>query len=164
MSYRELATKLGVSVATVQKYLHLLEESFIIFTLHGFSRNLRNEITKSPKIYFYDVGIRNTLIQNWNAPELRTDIGDLWENYIIAERIKMKKTQKIYGQSYFWRTHDQKEIDYIEEYDGIIHAYEIKWNPKKSASAPKVFMEAYPNHTFAKITRENWMDFLMTQQ
>lgn len=160
VSYSELAQKLGISTVTVQKYIYLLEESFIVFTLSGLSRNLRNEITKSPKIYFYDVGIRNALIGNFASPDLRTDIWALWENYIIAEMVKQKKTMKLHGNSYFWRTHAQQEIDYIDDYDGILHAHEIKWSPRKAARAPRVFQVAYPDHIFAKITRENWIEML----
>lgn len=159
VSYNELAQKLNISVMTVQKYIYLLEESFIIFSLRGFSRNLRNEITKSPKIYFYDIGVRNALINNFNPPSLRSDIGDIWENFVIAERIKQKKSLKIYGQPYFWRTHTQKEIDYIEDYDGVLHAYEIKWNEKKTAKLPKEFATTYPENTFQVIHRENWIEF-----
>lgn len=161
VSYSELAIELSMSTVSVQKYLYLLEEAFIVFTLPGLSRNLRNEITKSPKIYFYDVGVRNALINNFNPPSLRTDIGELWENFIIAEMWKRKRTEKRHLSHYFWRTHTQKEIDYIEDYDGILHAYEIKWNERKVPKIPKVFMEAYPEHTFDVITKENWIDIII---
>lgn len=159
VSYSELGTQLDMSTVSIQKYLYLLEEAFIIFTLSGFSRNLRNEITRSPKIYFYDVGVRNALINNFNPPSLRTDIWSLWENFIIAEMMKKKRTEKVYRSMHFWRTHTQKEIDYIEDYDGALHAYEIKWNEKKSTKIPKEFALTYPEHTFDVIHPENWMEF-----
>jgi predicted AAA+ superfamily ATPase len=159
VSYSELAQKIGVNIATVQKYLYLLEEAFIIFTLRAFSRNLRNEIHKSQKIYFYDVGIRNALIRNFNPPEIRTDLGGLWENFVIAERVKYNKSSKYLANGYFWRTHEGKEIDYLEEKDGMLQAFEIKWNEKKQTKMPKVFQDAYPNTPFRTIHGGNWIDF-----
>jgi uncharacterized protein len=129
VSYSELAREIGVSTITVQKYIHLLEESFIIFSLRGFSRNMRNELKKSPKIYFYDVWVRNAIIEDWKPIHLRSDVGNLWENFIIAEIYKYTRSLS-YGQSYFWRTKEGKEIDYILEKDGELFAYEIKWGEK----------------------------------
>ena len=159
VSLNELSNKLGVSRVTVQKYLDILEQSFVIFTLKAFSRNLRKEIAKSVKIYFFDLGIRNSLIQNFNRPALRTDIGGMWENFLIAERIKKCAYHQIHANRYFWRTYDQKEIDYIEDRDGKLYAYEFKWGAKK-ASKPKDFFETYKGSEFNLITTKNYLDFI----
>ncbi|NOY95759.1 MAG: ATP-binding protein, partial [Chlorobi bacterium] len=128
ISYNNLASLLEMDNQTVEKYIQLLEQTFIIFRLPAFSRNHRKELKRGRKIYFFDNGIRNALLANFNLPELRTDIGALWENFIISERIKYLHYNNIWANSYFWRTQDQQEIDYIEERDGILYAYEIKWN------------------------------------
>jgi len=159
VSYTELAQNLGVSRLTVQKYINLLEQSFIIFTLGAFSRNLRKEISKSVKIYFYDLGIRNSLIQNFNALALRTDTGALWENLMIIERIKRNSFEKLRPNKYFWRTYDQQEIDFIEEHGGKLWGYEMKWS-KKTVKSPKEWLSAYQNSSFEVITRENYFDFI----
>jgi len=160
VSFSELAQKLSVSTVTVQKYVDLLEKSFIIFSLPGFSRNLRNEIIKSPKIYFYDLGVRNSLINNFNPIDLRNDLGALWENFCILERRKYLEYQQITVNSYFWRNYQQQEIDYIEEKDGILNCFEFKWNDRKKAKLPNSFKESYPNHTFKVINQENWLEIL----
>lgn len=131
VSYYELSKTLQVSHLTIQKYIDLLEQNFVIFRLNAFSRNLRKEISKSIKVYFYDLGIRNALINNYNPLSLRNDVGALWENFCIAERIKSNSYSQRQVNSYFWRTYDQNEIDYVEEINGIITGYEIKYSPKQ---------------------------------
>jgi hypothetical protein len=131
----------------------------VIFRLGAFSRNLRKELKRSRKIYFYDNGIRNSLIANFNHPELRGDAGALWENFIIAERMKYIRNHNIWANTYFWRTQDQQEIDYIEERDGMLNAYEIKWNPRSKARLSKTFSSTY-NTSFEVITPENFDSFI----
>ncbi|MFA5446166.1 MAG: ATP-binding protein [Candidatus Paceibacterota bacterium] len=160
VSYNELATKLGVSRITIEKYIDILEQCFIIFRLSSFNRNLRNEISKSIKIYFYDLGIRNTLIRNFNPLAIRNDAGVLWENFCVIERIKYNHYNNIYVNRYFWRTYDQKEIDYIEERDGKLFAYEFKWKQNKE-KRPTKFLDAYKNSEFMVVNRENYRDFLL---
>ena len=160
VSYNELGRMVGLNNETIEKYIQLLEKTFVIFRLGAFSRNLRKELRKGKKIYFYDNGIRNALIANFASPELRQDIGALWENFLISERMKYIHYQRIWGNSYFWRTRDQQEIDYIEDRDGVLHAFEFKWNPSKKARLSRTFSSAYPNHEFSVITRENYMEFL----
>lgn len=159
VSYQELATNLGVSRITVQKYIDILEQCFIVFTLHAFSRNKRKEIAKSVKIYFYDLGIRNALIQNYNHMAIRNDVGALWENFMISERIKSTSLRKSHFNRYFWRTYDQKEIDYIEERDGAFFAYEFKWG-KGVVKPPQGFLDAYKNAVFQPVNRENYLEFV----
>jgi len=161
VSLRELSVLLGVSIETIQRYLLLLEQSFVIFKLGSFSRNLRSELNKSNKFYFYDLGIRNSLINNFNPMALRTDQGALWENFCIVERMKMHAAKGKTVNMYFWRTYDQKEIDLIEEYDGILHAIEFKWNPKKYVTVPKLFSSNYPNHDFTLIHPQNYWEYLV---
>ena len=133
MSYNELAQIVGTDSKTVERYIELLEKCYIIFRLHGLSRNLRNELKKAKKIYFYDNGVRNAIIQQFAPLELRNDAGALWENFFISERIKRNHYQQHYCNIYFWRTKSQLEIDYIEEQNGQMTAFEMKWNPKKSS-------------------------------
>ena len=159
VSYNELAVNLGVDRLTVQKYIDILEQSFVIFKLRAFSRNLRKEITKSIKVYFYDLGIRNSLIENYNPLDIRNDVGALWENFCILERKKNNDAEFNFVNSYFWRTYDQKEIDYIEESGGKIRGFEFKWNEKKNFKAPKEFIEKY-DATVEKIDRSNYWKFL----
>lgn len=159
VSYNELAVKLGINRITVQKYLDILEQSFVIFRLNAFSRNLRKEISKSIKVYFYDLGIRNSLIENYNRLDVRTDAGALWENFCIIERKKNNDADFNFVNSYFWRTYDQKEIDYVEEAGGKITGFEFKWNGNKKYRAPKDFVEKY-SATVEKIDRENYWKFL----
>ena len=161
VSYSELGQICGLDNKTVEKYIMLLEQAYVVFRLSSFSRNLRNELKFSKKIYFYDNGIRNTLISNFNAVELRQDTGALWENFLMAERIKRNSYTNYYAQSYFWRTQDQKEIDLIEEYNGNLCAFEFKWNAKKTTKIPSHFTKAYPDAQFQCITPENYWDFLM---
>ncbi|MFH1541961.1 MAG: ATP-binding protein [bacterium] len=159
VSYQELAKSLGVSRLTVQKYINLLEQSFVIFTLRAFSRNLRKEISKAVKIYFYDLGVRNSLIQNYNQLTIRNDIGALWENFLIIERLKKCQYGQIFANRYFWRTYDQKEIDYIEEQQGKLFAYEFKWGRGKSV-LPGDFAASYPGSEFVLVNKDNYGDFI----
>lgn len=161
VSETELGTQLGIDQKTVGKYLDLLEKSFIIKSLRGYSKNLRSEITKKQKYYFLDNGIRNALISNFNNPEIRNDVGQLWENFIIIERMKNKEYNKIFANSFFWRTYSQKEIDYLEESGGVLNGFEIKWSNKKKHKIPSEFTEAYPNSTVERIDRDNYLDFVL---
>lgn len=160
VNYHELAQVVGnIDTATVEKYINLLEKAYIIFKLPALSRNLRNELKKGKKYYFYDNGIRNVIISNYQTVDLRQDVGALWENYLLAERVKKNNYTQFYSNNYFWRTHDQAEIDYIEENDGILNAYEIKWKNKK-VKFPNSFLNAYPNHQTQVISPENYIDFI----
>ncbi|MGM9694629.1 MAG: ATP-binding protein [Alloprevotella sp.] len=161
VSFSEVASLIGLDSKTVEKYVDVLEKSFVIFRLPSFSRNLRNELKASRKIYFWDLGIRNAVIGNMAQMENRQDVGELWENFVIAERMKLNVTRGTFAQSYFWRTKQQTEIDYVEEEDGRISAYEFKWNQKKAVTrCPISFQTAYPNATFECITPENVEKFL----
>ena len=159
VSTLELGTKLGIDHKTVTRYLDLLEKSFVIFGLHGFSRNLRKEIGKMNKYYFYDLGIRNALISNFNGLDTRDDIGQLWENFIIMERLKRNKYKKVAVNYYFWRTYDQKEIDLVEEKDGKLYGYEFKWK-NKDAVAPKDWLNTYKNAKFKVVSSDNFISFI----
>ncbi|MDP2364231.1 MAG: ATP-binding protein [Ignavibacteria bacterium] len=158
VTYNELATKLGVNRMTIQKYIDLLEQSFIVFTLNSFSRNIRNELSKAVKIYFYDNGIRNALINNFNPLSLRNDVGALWENFCVSERIKSNSYLNKKVNSYFWRTYDQKEIDYLEEHSGNITGYELKYSGKQKFRIPKIFTETY-NASVHKVNVTNFWKF-----
>lgn len=161
VSYNELAQTVGSDNKTVEKYIDLLEKCYVIFKLNGFSRNLRTELKKSKKIYFYDNGIRNAIIQNFAPMSIRQDCGALWENFIISERIKANQYSGKYARSYFWRTTGQQEIDYIEESDGEFTLFEMKWNPKRANTKfPVSFLETYNVKEKAVITPENWISFL----
>ena len=163
VSYNELAIQVGLDAKTVERYIGLLEKCFIVFRLMSFSRNMRNELRKSRKIYFYDNGIRNAIIGNLAPIETRmpTDIGALWENFAIAERVKKNAYDRSYCNSWFWRTKTQTEVDYIEELDGKLHAFEFKWHPARAVSAPQSFTAAYPDTQFRCITPDNIQDFLL---
>ncbi len=160
VSDRELSKLVGVDKETVSRYLRLLEEAFIIFRLNSFSRNLRSELKRAKKIFFYDLGVRNAVISQFQPLSLRNDTGALWENLMIVERMKTLEYGKHYRNSYFWRTSKQQEIDYIEEYDGKLYAYEFKWNAKKEVKPPKTFIENYPGTTFKTIHRDNFYEFI----
>ena len=160
VSYNELGNNLELDNQTVEKYIQLLEKTFVIFRLGAFNRNLRKELKRSRKIYFYDNGIRNSLIANFNQPEIRNDTGALWENFIIAERIKYVRNNNIWANTYFWRTQDQQEIDYIEERDGKLYTFEFRWNPKSKARLSKTFSSAYPGTQFEVINPNNFESFL----
>lgn len=161
VSYNELAQTIGSDRKTVERYIELLEKCFVIFRLNGLSRNLRNELKRAKKIYFYDNGIRNAVIQQFAAADIRNDMGTLWENFFISERIKYNHYRHHYCNIYFWRTKGQQEIDYIEESDGVFRVFEMKWNPKKSGTRfPKAFLESYPVASTDVVTPENYMEFL----
>jgi len=160
VSYGELAGQLGIDRLTVQKYINILEQCFIVFKLEALSRNRRKEVSKSVKIYFYDLGIRNSLIENYNRLEIRNDAGFLWENFCLIERRKYNQAMYRHRNSYFWRTYDQKEIDLVEEYDGAFFAYEFKWK-KTNVKEPKAFLEHYAPSRFQVVTSENYRDFLL---
>jgi len=160
VSYNELAQTVGADKATVSEYLDLLEKAFVIFRLTPFARNLRNEISSTRKVYFYDNGVRNTIINNFAPVSQRSDIGALWENFIISERKKQLAYTGFYGNTYFWRTTGQAEIDYIEEQDGVIAAYELKWNPKAKVSFPSAFLSEYHPLTTKVIHRDNYWETL----
>jgi len=160
VSYNELAGIVKTDVQTVVRYIDLLEKTFVVFRLRAMSRNVRTELKKSRKIYFYDNGVRNALIRNFNPLRLRTDTGALWENFLVSERIKRNGNALHYCNNFFWRTIQQQEIDYIEEYDGRFYAYEFKWNAKKSVIFSKTFLRAYPNCETKVITPENYVEFL----
>jgi len=159
VSYQELAKNLAVSRLTVKKYIDLLEQSFVIFRLRAFSRNLRKEIAKTVKIYFYDLGIRNSLIQNYNRLDIRSDAGALWENLMIIERQKRNFQHHYYVNRYFWRTYDQKEIDYIEEAGGCLYAFEFKLKKGKT-KMPKEFVDKY-KAKFTVINQNSYWDFVI---
>ena len=161
VSYNELGTLIGLDSKTVERYVDILEKSFIVFRLGTFSRNQRNELKSTRKIYFWDLGIRNAVIGNLAQVESRTDVGELWENFVIAERLKQNIYAGSFAQSYFWRTRQQHEIDYVEEVDGQLHAFEFKWNERKAhCKCPDSFCTAYPDATFQVITPKNIEEFL----
>ena len=163
VNYSEVGQLIDSDPETAERYVDLLEKAFVIFRLQSLSRNMRNEIKRSRKIFFYDLGIRNSLIQNFIPVSLRADIGGLWENFCIIERMKTLAYHEKYVNRYFWRTHTQKDIDYIEEYGGKLHAYEFKWNPKAKSKNPKTFLEAYPGSEYKVITPKNFDEFVMIQ-
>ena len=162
VSTNELAKMLQTDSKTIDKYIDLLEKCYVVFRLSGLNRNLRNELKKSKKIYFYDTGVRNAVIQQFAPVSLRGDMGSLWENFFIAERKKRNHYNEHLCNSYFWRTTQQQEIDLVEECDGHMTAFEMKWNPEKKAHFPKSFLEAYPVKETVVITPENYLDALMT--
>ena len=162
VSYSELAQTIGADNKTVEKYVDLLEKCYIIFRLNGLSRNLRNELKKAKKIYFYDNGIRNAVIQQFAPLDMRNDVGALWENFFISERIKHNHYAGHYCNIYFWRTKTQQEVDYIEECDGMMTAFEMKWNPKKgNTTFPHAFLEAYNVKETVVVTPDNYLDWLL---
>ena len=165
VSFNELGNLLGIDTVTVQRYVDLLEKAYVIFHIRSFSRNVRNELKKSIKIYFYDNGVRNSVISNFSPVELRSDIGALWENFLISERIKNNAYHNKHAKYYFWRTTQKQEIDFIEEVEQNLFAYEFKYNPKKANSkCPLTFSNNYPNVPFDVITSENYMDFVVNKE
>lgn len=160
VSLNELAGQLGWDAKTVGRYLDLLEQCFIITRVGGFGRNLRNEVTAKNKYFFVDNGIRNAIISQFNSLDNRDDIGKLWENFIFSERFKNRSYKNIYGSIYFWRTYQGQEIDFIEERDGQLHAYEVKWSSKKRPGAPKDWSSAYPDATYSIVNNENYLDYI----
>ncbi len=161
VSYSEIARLVGADKATVEKYIHLFEETFLIFTVPAYSRNVRNELKKSRKIYFYDCGIRNAVIGDYNPLHRRTDIGALWENYLIAERRKLLRYNEVDARQYFWRTTQQQEVDYVEETTNELKAFEYKWGDRKKAKFPKTFTRAYSEASTEIITPKDYEGFLM---
>ncbi|MGD9303375.1 MAG: ATP-binding protein [Desulfobacterales bacterium] len=159
VSLTELGRQLGMSKNTVERYLDLLEKVFVIFRLSGFSRNLRKEITKNHRFFFCDVGIRNAIIGNFNPLEIRNDVGQLWENYVITERLKRQEYLREAANSYFWRTYDKKEIDLVEERQGNLFGYEIKW-AKARVKAPKDWQKTYKSAGFEIINKENYLQYI----
>lgn len=159
VSYHELARQLGISAPTVERYIDILEKAFIVFRLRAFSRNKRKEISKSVKIYFFDIGIRNGVIQNYNPPRLRSDIGHIWENFCIVERMKRNAAFGLSLNVYFWRTYTKKEVDYVEEYDGRLHGYEFKWGEGTKTVCPKGFCDGY-DASFERVDRNGYWSFL----
>ncbi len=160
VSYNELSNLLEIDKATIAKYIDLLERAFIVFRLHSFSRNQRNEIKNNRKIYFYDNGVRNMIINNLNTFDLRTDKGPLWENFLISERIKLQTYHRQYTANYFWRTVQKQEIDFIEERDGQISAFEFKWNSRGKNKIPNIFLQSYGAQGFV-IDKDSFRDFVM---
>jgi predicted AAA+ superfamily ATPase len=160
VSLSELAQNIGVDHKTVGRYLNILEQSFIIYSVQGYSRNLRNEITQKGKYYFYDNGIRNAIISNFNDLSLRNDVGALWENFIFMERLKKRAYEGIYANAYFWRTWERQEIDLVEERDGKLYAYEFKWN-KENFKVPSQWTETYKDTSFEVINKENYLGFIL---
>lgn len=155
VSYAELAKLLQVDAKTVERYIFLLEQVFIIFRLDAFRNNPRREIGKLRKVYFYDLGVRNSLLQNFNPPELRTDVGALWENFCILEKLKSNSYKNSYAQRYFWREPQGQEVDYIEARDGKVKGYEFKWNSTKTSKVPPAFKRLYPDATYEVINPKN---------
>jgi len=161
VSYNALSQLVGLDKETIEKYIHCLEQVFILFRLPSFNRNLRNELKRSRKIYFYDNGIRNMIIANLAPLNSRQDTGVLWENFLISERVKYTHYQGLYANKYFWRTHAQQEIDYLEDIDGQLFAYEFQWNPVSKVRFPRSFQQAYENAKTAVIQRDNYSEFLL---
>ena len=160
VNYNELAKTIGVNKITIQKYIDILEKAYIVFRLSSFSRNLRTEIKRNRKIYFYDNGIRNMIIGNFNQLKLRTDVGALWENFLISERVKQNIYKDTFARMYFWRTKQQQEIDFVEEIADKVSGFEFKWSSGRSFNIPKTFTDAYNANTIV-ISRENFRDFVV---
>ncbi|HPF64990.1 MAG: ATP-binding protein [Lentimicrobium sp.] len=160
VSFQELSRLLGTSVHTIKRYIELLEQSFVIFRLNSLSGNLRNEISKGQKIYFNDIGIRNAIIQNFSPLSTRNDVGALWENFCISERFKYHSNQGQTVNAYFWRSYFSREVDYIEEKDGLITAFEFKYSPKRNAQLPNIFRQAYPDAIFKVVNNNNYISEL----
>lgn len=164
VNYNELSRTVGLDRATVEQYISLLEKAFVVFRIQPLSRNNRNEINTNRKIFFYDNGIRNAIIGNFKSIEFRQDVGALWENFMISERIKQLNHQKFGGRYYFWRTYQQQEIDWIEEIGGSFYAYEFKWNQKKkNKKMPKTFLDNYKPEKTLVVTPDNIEEFLNQQ-
>lgn len=161
VSHNEIAQLVGADKNTVARYIYLLQLSYVIYPLHSFSRNLRNEIKTNQKIYFYDNGVRNAIIQNFNPIALRDDIGALWENFLMAERMKRNSYYNVFCNRYFWRTRQQQEVDYVEEQDGVISGFEFKWKPKAKRTIPSKFTETY-NAKVSIISKDNFRDFILS--
>ena len=159
VNYHELSQMVGIDKNTVSNYIDILQKGFIIFKLNSFSRNLRNEIKKNKKIYFYDNGVRNMILGNFNPLQLRQDTGALWENFLISERMKQNIYKNSFAKMYFWRTKQQQEVDLVEEKNGVLTGFEFKWNAKKNVKLPKTFTKAY-NANEEIIDRNNFRKFV----
>ena len=159
VSLTEIGSKLGLDYKTVGRYIDLLEKSFVLFNLRGYSRNLRQEITKKSKYYFYDNGILNAIISNFNSIEIRNDVGTLWENFLVSERIKQITYQPIYTNTYFWRTWEGKEFDWVEEREGKLFAFEFKYTKTVSKNAHS-FLATYPDSEVTVVNKSNWLEFV----
>jgi len=159
VSMTELGTQLGMSKNTIEKYLDLLEKAFVILRVRGFSRNLRKEVTKQPRYFFTDIGIRNAVIRNFNALRMRNDAGMLWENYLVMERVKRQEYLDARANNYFWRTYAQQEVDWVEERDGQLAGYEMKWGSARPP-LPREWLRTYSDATYRVITRENYLSFI----
>jgi predicted AAA+ superfamily ATPase len=160
VALNEITMQLGVDVKTVKRYLDLLEKAFVVYRLNGFSRNLRQEVTNKAKYYFFDNGIRNAIIAQFNPLDQRGDVGALWENFIIGERMKHRAYSFIPANAYFWRTYSQQEIDLVEERDGNLFGYEFKWSPQKAVKVPPEWNATYPEAKYQAVTPENYFDFI----
>jgi predicted AAA+ superfamily ATPase len=159
VSFAELASQLGMSKNTVDRYIELLEKSFVLRRMQGFSRNLRKEITKNCRLYFIDLGIRNALINNFNPLDFRDDVGMLWENYLVIERLKKQEYTGQSANNYFWRTYTRQEIDLVEDRGGKLYGYEMKWG-RQTAKPPSEWRSAYPKAEWELVTRENYLEFI----
>lgn len=160
VNYSELAQIVNVDKNTISKYIDILQKGYIVFKLSCFSRNVRNEIKTNKKIYFYDNGIRNMVIGNFNPIDLRTDKGALWENFLISERLKQNEYKQSLARIYFWRTKQQQEVDFVEDKSGEIFGYEFKWNKKRNSKLPKTFTETY-NAKSSVIDKNNFREFVL---
>ena len=160
ISYNEIGAQLSMSKNTVERYLGLLSKVYVVHSVSAFSRNLRKEIAKGKKWYFYDNGLRNILIGNMNSLNLRDDVGKLWENYVISERLKFQRYHRMLVYNYFWRTYDQQEIDWVEDRGGTLHAYEFKWSPSKRAKVPIAWQKGYENTVFNVVHRDNYLAWI----
>lgn len=160
VSYNELADLVKSDPMTVSRYIDLLEKTMVVYRLPSFSRNLRNELKKSRKIYFYDNGVRNAIIANFQPLDLRKDKGALWENFLLSERLKFVQYNSLWCNRFFWRTKQQQEIDYLEERDGKLLAFEFKWNSSKTVKPSATFTKAYPENEFSLITPDNYQTFV----
>jgi len=160
VSLNELATQVKLDVKTVGRYLDILEKAFVIIRVGGFSRNMRNEVTSKAKYYFLDNGVRNAVVGQYNQLDSRNDVGALWENFVVSERLKKRSYEGIYGTFHFWRTYEGKEIDYVEERDGGLFGYECKWSPGRQERLPRQWLESYPGASFEVVTPENYLPFV----
>jgi predicted AAA+ superfamily ATPase len=160
VSLTEIGSSLQVARQTIERYIDILEKSFILKKITGFSKNLRSEVTKTARYYFFDNGVRNALINNFNPLDMRNDTGMLWENLMFIERMKIQHYKQIYPNNYFWRTYDKKEIDLIEERDGKLFAFEFKWGSKK-VKEPRLWKETYPESEFQMVNKDNFLEFLI---
>jgi len=164
LSFNEMANALAVDAKTVQGHLDLLEKAFVLYRLGGFSRNLRKEVTRKAKYYFYDNGLRNAVIAQFNRLDQRDDVGQLWENFLVIERLKRQAYTFKVANLYFWRTYDQQEIDWIEEHEGVLDGYEFKWSERERPAPPKAWQGTYPDASYTVINRDNYQEFLLGRQ